>query len=322
MRKFNTACLAAKRLYIGLTIVGSFFVVSPVFAKICEIREVGRLRSVAFPSGKKVALAGHAHGLTEEVMNLARLADDTKNSNEVYLLNAAQTLVSLKGTLEQYQEDVTAIKELIRSNDLNFIALEYGDQIMRLMTEYARVFLPMTRENLKTRGLKEAQFIDDAFLVFAGPALYLTHKEPELMKNVKVIAVEDDELMQRSLDMQSDGGARLQNFFANADVTDQIKTSVSQLWARTILEYDLHRFLEDDWVFGELKSKVPASLVEAAKDPIISALAAAELLRKRDAQSSKKILEQEGSGILLIGSAHSRSMSNILRNACLGQSKK
>lgn len=319
MRKYISVYLAAEVLYMVLTIVGSFLVVSPAFAQDCEMEQVGRLRAVAFPSGEKISLVGHSHGLTAEVMDLARLADDQKNSNDVYLLNGAQSLASLKGTLKQYREDVDAIRQLIRQGDLNYIALEYGDQIMRLMTEYARVFLPMTRENLKARGLTEGQFVDDAFLVFAGPALYLKHKESELMKNIRIVGIEDDDLMQRSLDAQSEGGTRLQSFLSKGNISEQTKNAVSNLWARAILEYDLHQFLVDEWIFNELKSQVSASLFEGAKNPIISALAAAELLRKRDAQSSQKILKLEGSGVLLIGSAHSRSLSNIFRNTCLSQ---
>ncbi len=156
-----------------------------------------------------------------------------------------------------------------------------------MRTEFSRLsYHTVARENLKARDLKEAQFIDDAFLVFAGPTLYLTQKEQQLMKNIKIVLAEDDDLMERSLDAQSDGASRLQSFFAKADVTEDTINFVSKLWVRVILEYDLHRYLEDDWVFNELKSKVPGALFDAAKDPILSALAAAELLRKRDAQDS------------------------------------
>lgn len=321
MQKLILRYLDVHNLYVGLTIVGTLAVASPSYAQVCEIQEAGHLRTVNYPSGKALSVEGHSHGITAEVMSLARLADDSKNNNEIYLLNAIQTVAALKETLEQYRENVATIKSLIEAGKLNFIALEYGDQIMEVMTKYSQIFLPMTRENLGTRGLKESQMIDDAFLIFAGPALYLMQKEPELMKNIKVVAVEDDELMQQSLDMESDGGSRLRLFAKKPGVTKEIGSVVNNLWARVILEYDLHRYLEDDWVFDELKSKVPVSLVEAAKAPIISALAAAQLLRRRDSKSSQKVLVQEGSGILLIGAAHARSMSNIFRNACLNSGK-
>lgn len=322
MRMFILRFLGVNNLYMRLTIVGTIFWASPGITKTCEIMDSGFFQSITYPSGKTLSVIGHTHGITADVMNLARLADDSKNSNEVYLMDAIQTVASLKNTLKQYREEVAVLKSLIQTGSLNFIALEYGDQTMQLMAKNSQMFLPMTQENLKVRGLTESQLIDDAFLIFAGPTLYLTQKEPELMKNVKVLAIEDDELMQRSLDMQSDAEARFNSFSKKPGVTDQIKATVSGMLTRAILEYDLHHFLQDDWIFDQLKSKISTSLFEAAQDPIVSALVVANLLRQRDIKSSPKILAQDGTGILLIGSAHFRSMANIFKNDCLIQSAK
>ncbi len=325
MRRFILASLTVKKLYISMMIVGSFFVISPVFAQVCAVTKAGRLQSVTFTSGKKITVIGHEHGQTSEVMNLESLAGDTKNSNAVYLTNASRSLIALHTTLQHYREDVAAIKELVRSGDLNYVAVEWGDEIAEIMKSRSRWFLPMARENLKARGfpagLPAETLLDDAFLIYATPALYLTHKEPEVLKNVKIVSVENENLMERSLKAIAERDARLQSFFAKTNVTDEIKGSVKQLSSRAIMEYDLHRFLEDDWVFDLLKSEVPLSLVESAKDVIRPALEAAELLRQRDALASQKILTQRGSGVLLIGSAHSRSMAEILRKTCLSEVK-
>lgn len=85
---------------------------------------------------------------------------------------------------------------------------------MALMKRSSEVFLPMSRENSRNRGLKEAAWLDDAFLIFVGPAQYLAQTAPGSMKSIRIFAVEDDALMQKSLNAIGASDAKLQAFIA------------------------------------------------------------------------------------------------------------
>lgn len=288
----------------------------------CEVARDDNKATISFSADRKFTIVGQSHGITIEVMSLARIADDTSTPNDQFIQNAKAMLANFDVTLNQYKESVRYLRQAINEGDIDYIALEYGDQIMEMMTYQSKLFLPMAKENFKNRGLEDNQIIDDAYLVFAGPAHYLVNTSPDLMKSVRIVGVEDDSLMQESLDMMTDGEARLDNFFSKIPGKKAVRDYVEAAYVRTIMEYDQHENFKDDWLFQPLSENVPQDLIQAAKDPLYSALVAANLLRKRDAKSSKKLLQQNGSGVLFIGSAHLNSLSKILQNECLNTTTK
>ncbi len=297
--------------------ITSLMVTFTALAEICATEKSDNRGSVKFrDSGRTLTVIGHEHGITLEVMSMGRLADDVSSTNEEYLVKALMRLKSFEETLKQYRAEVAELRALIQAKKIDFIALEYGDEIMQAMTMQTRIYLPMTRANLENRGLKPSSIVDDSFLIFAGPAQYLQQTDPELMKNVRIVGVEDDDLMQKGLDLMTDAEDRLQTLAAAVGKNSDIYKFTERAYGRAVLEYDLHKFLEDEWITREVDQKVPASLRSKVMDPIISGFAAAEILRKRDAQSSAKLLAQEGSGVLIIGSAHVRSLTNLIQSAC------
>lgn len=288
---------------------------------VCAVTTNGRLHAVTYSTERILSVSGHSHGVTSEVLALARVADDIKTDNETYRQNSAQSLAALQETLVQYRQDVAAIKQQIREGRLKYIALEYGPKIMTYMQENARLFLPYLRRNLKLRGLKEASWMDDAHLIFAGPALYLRNVEPELMKEIKLVAVEDDELMQNSLDEIKKGEEHLGQLKRRTDVTGVSLKEAASLWEEIIENYDIRRYDISAPAIAVLKSKFPAASASDFDGALKAAMAAADVLRERDTRASKKFLAETGSGILLIGSSHLRAMSKIIQDDCLKQKK-
>lgn len=104
-----------KAIRLSLTIFVFILAFSTAFAEMCEVREQGVTQAADFPANKSVSIFGHTHGVTAEVMALARLADDTESSNEAYLLGAVLNLKYFEETLRQYRAEV----EILRKNILN-----------------------------------------------------------------------------------------------------------------------------------------------------------------------------------------------------------
>lgn len=297
------------------------FFVDAAHASACRLQTSSPSQSIiGFPSGREVAVYGHAHGMTEEVLDLRRLAEDKLSSNEQYLENAKNKLKSLSATLTDYRIEVAHLHALAKASKLNFIGLEYGPKIMNSIDQFSKDFMPMARANFKMRGISNEALLDDTFLVLVGPAHYLTQTEPKLMKDVSLAGVEDEDLMQRSLNSQLEGRQKLYEYFLvvlNVGEREELRQIVKNAYHKAVREYDRHRFLEDDWIMAEIENKVPDFLLPKAKAVLNSALATAELLRQRDKLSFPKLMSLNGSGVLLIGFMHQRSISTMLELACL-----
>ena len=108
-------------------------------------------------------------------------------------------MAELQTTLNEFRDDSKFLSQQVDSGKISFIALEYGPEIMKLMSQYSAKFRPMALGNFSRRGIDDPQLRDDAFLVFAGPAHYLLHTQPGKMKTIELSPIEDDQLMQKSL---------------------------------------------------------------------------------------------------------------------------
>lgn len=287
---------------------------------LCEVQSKNRFHQMPFPSGKSLSVIGHIHGLTSDVLNLSVLATDSTSSNEVYLQKAELLLKPLKTTLQNFREDLQVLKKLLVKKQVNFIALEYSEEIKNLMLTNAIQFLNLTKKNLADRGIKKPSLLDDAFLIFAGPTYYLLIKEVALFRkpDVKIIAAEDGPLMQKSLDLYAQAESHLYDFFSSKKTTQPMKDLMLEIKHQLIFNYqDV-----DESTEKQILNLIPSQITDHQLQT--SALAAtgilietAQVMRQRDGISTSKILSAEGSGILLIGKAHINSILRLFYQHCL-----
>lgn len=293
----------------------TFALFVPVYsqARVCEPQVRPQGVAIQFKNGQQILIIGHNHGITENVMKLGRLATDTTSANDVLLAESKKRIKDLDLTLKFYREEVDFLTKQISAGRIQFIALEYGPEIMQMMTREAGAFLPMTKANLANRKMAETKLVDDSYLVFAGPTLYLVNTRPALMKNIRLAPIEDDFLMQRSLDYLSHTASSITAF---TNKYPHLENVILDLFTVIQSNYDLHQYQQDEWLDRLIQKAIPQPFANEAKVALEPALEAAELFRQRDQQSSFKLLAQPGSGVLLIGSSHVRSLANLFSADC------
>jgi hypothetical protein len=287
---------------------------------LCEVQSKNRFHLMVFPAGRTLSVIGHIHGLTSDVLNLGDLATDTTSSNEVYLQKAQQLLQPLKTTLQNFREDLQVLKKLLTKKQLQFIALEYSEEIKTLILTNAIQFSKLAKKNLQDRKLAEQALIDDAFLIYAGPTFYLLIKEPALLKsaNVKIIAVEDGPLMQKSLEQYAQAEGHLVEFFSNKKTTPSLKQFMLDVNHQLIFNYqDIDESIEKQILKLVSEQILDPQLQASALAATRTLIETAQVMRQRDGISTSKIVASPGSGLLLIGKAHTNSILRNFYQQCL-----
>lgn len=160
----------------------------------------GRSFSMVMRDGREITVIGQNHGDSRQVVQLARIAEDTTTPNDTFLKKSESDVRSLQDTLTGFREEAAFLRNRAQAGKLDFVALEWGPVLASLMSERLPVVLEISKQNFANRGLKSSRIRDDAFLVLAAPAKYLELTEPTILCGTKIIGIENDERMSESVE--------------------------------------------------------------------------------------------------------------------------
>lgn len=286
-----------------------------------------RRLEVRFPGGRQITIVGHRHGETKKVLALSQLATDHESSNPELLAAVRRSLSDLgvRLALQDFREEVPFIRSEILAKRIDFIAVENGKELFDLLDRESKFFKPMALSNLGRRGLAAPRLVDDAFLVYSGPTRYLRKIDPDLMKTVTVLPIEDDALMEQSLDSLGRVEVthdKISNALAKdhpfREVLDKI---YSNSFGKPVRNepgnyYKILRQASEQEIRDYLLSASPQSVREDIAVYVSELRKAMMELDLRDTKKVENLMKAKGSGVYFVGTAHLKSLAVKLAEAC------
>lgn len=314
--------LGACQAFLVILLLFSFQ--APAANEICRIEPVGgqlgeRANRVLFPDGRRITVIGHAHGETKDILKLEGLFADTTSSNEDFLAVRKKDLQEVDLTLKHFRAEVDFLLSEVHAKAVNFVALEAGNKVLEYFSDGTTRLFVFGQKNLEKRKLNEPQVFRDSILAYGGPGRYVKLFYPETRDKYEIVGVEDDEVMQASLDAIDEAASQLGILYQRLPAGHPFRVTASNMVDNAKYNYQaVLKFSEDAVIREFLDISPPEARIQMPKF-IRTLYKLARLMRERDEKTRIKLLNQKGSGIYFVGFAHLQSQSELLRDACLRQ---
>lgn len=297
----------------------------PVFAEapICGISRVtsgpvsGRAGTVAFPDGRKFTVVGHAHGVTKSILDLQMLVNDVESSNDRFLNELKRRLQVVSETVEHFKADRQYLLSRLEANDVQFVALEAGEAMLKTTNERTGIMWGGGKENLDRRKLNQNAILHETILAYGGAGRYVKIMHPEYREAYKLVGVENDNLMQESLDSVDEAADQLNILYDRLPRNHPFRETLFGLLASG--RYHEMLGYPEGHIIAELRQMAPPEVRVQIPGFVRALLKKARLLRERDRQTTPKLLANKGSTIYFVGFAHLDSQLQLLEEACRRQ---
>jgi hypothetical protein len=277
----------------------------------------GRQLTIEFPSGRKITLVGHIHGNVERTARVIPAISNQGLSNEEYVENLNQILTDDKPALKHYQEDVEFLKESLSKKEYSFVALESGPGETKLFEALAKDLNERSISEFNRRKIQSGSLRRNSILLVSTPVFYQKQFEPGLYKNVEILGAEDADLLSKSYEEMVALTDAEKKLTSKAPETKEDILEVSRWLQNEYFELD---DVPDKEVIDSITKNAPQNLKQDVAKYVESGLKAYRTIRKRDKYISNQLLSKDGSGLLLIGQAHLRSIGVLILQECERQS--
>jgi hypothetical protein len=228
-------------------------------------------------------------------------------------------LKAVNSTIEHFKEDNQYLLSRLESNDVQFVALEAGDELLKTINERTFIMWVDGKQNLDRRGLDQPELFQNALLAYGGAARYVKIMHPEYRETYKFVGAEDDRLMQESLDSIDQSVNQLNILLDRLPKIHPFRQVLNDLFVKAVYNYQEMLKYPDDQIISGAQNIAPPELRIQVPVYMRAILKTVRLLRERDQQTTSKLLAHEGSTIYFVGLAHLGSQLQLLGDACRQQ---
>ncbi len=271
---------------------------------------------VNFPDGHNITIVGHFHGETSKTSKLGLLATDRDSSNEYLLGSARKRLDEQKAVLKDFREEVSYIVEESKKGSIKFIALENGTRTFSSLNKISKVFEVMALANFNRRGISDLQLLNDAFLVFIGPTRFIKMRSPQTLRAIRIIPIEDDHLMKKSLNSIDEFLETMENFKKSLPAGHSLHKTIEHLADSGFYSYHETLKTPSDQLISSALAATPVEFREKMEVLVKKLIRVMNELNQRDLAKSQKLIQQATSGVYFVGLSHLRSLASKLAEAC------
>lgn len=309
---FIDSCLTAVFLLF-------FALNSTAFSETCQILNTDnkRRKEIHFNDGRTIEVIGHNHGETAQVAYLHfNTTKNTYSDNSVYLQQIYDDLKPLKEATQHAEEDLKYLREKAPTKTIQFIAIENGAINFSFFKKNSMQFLDEIKQQHASRKLPESQIteklFENAFLTFTGAARYLKISDPQLMADIDIIGADDDNLVPKNLSALTSAYLDLIQLKELYPENSKLSYVLSNMQKNPTYLFD-QEFKD---IKATLYSTVPKQHHKLLKQFFNSVADMTRIQKQRDQNMVQNIINENSSGILIVGLAHLKPITEILKQRC------
>lgn len=304
----------------------------PIFAfgaQFCEIRkatsdEIGqRSIGIKFPDGREIIVVGHNHGERENVIKLSLLAKKSQGelSDKDFVKELDSILEGSEKSVVQAKQDIQFLRSVLTKNpNIKFVVNEATQQEADENLEYFSNLKNNMYFQVWGRSLRRSQRYQDAIMGVTGAESYLKITEPHLFKDRKFLGLEDKAISgdyERSSEKFNEARDKLK---LQAQHDPEFLKKISETYDVLMALYPKYDpKIHDRLLLDGVVKNTPEKYKEASLDWMKAGIVEMQALKKRDRVTVDGLLNQNSSGVLLIGLWHLQSIARELQRHCKSQ---
>ncbi|MEN8178822.1 MAG: hypothetical protein ABFS39_09390 [Pseudomonadota bacterium] len=289
-----------------------------------------RSNIMQFSDGRSVTLIGHDHGDRAELRRFSKwlLNPDPELSTDDWKAHVEAFLMGNEKTARQAKDDLGFLRATLwNAKDPIFLAVEAQDDNVAGRIQNAMKVRSALFNEFVVRELDNPGFMRNVELVYMGATLYSNLYDAELMNTYDLVGMEghpDGSRLQKvGKKAMRVAQARLSQLKNKPDydevavkkavqfVVDEMNEAYADV--AMILVYD-HKTIRDQ-IMGRYPSLDP-QVRGTILNYLFGYLDYLRGMKKRDIFFSRKLANQERSGIFLVGEEHLASLTNLLQVQC------
>ncbi len=166
----------------------------------------------------------------------------------------------VKETTEDAKADVKYLLERLKAKEVQFVAVEAGDFVLREFNKSTAVMWIEGKNNLTKRKIEDNEIFENTVLSFAGAARFVKLQYPEHRESFKIIPAENDDLMQTSLDAISEAVTQLQIIGNRIPKDHPYQQNLTNIIWEALEKYPELIKYTDDQIISALKANAPEAL--------------------------------------------------------------
>ncbi len=289
-----------------------------------------RARIVHFPGDRSIILLGHEHGDRNVLKRFAHWAQDRDDelSNDEWREHVQEFIKKNDKTLAHVKQDLGFLRaSLWETQEPIFVAIEsQDDDVAEHAVRAMRVRSALSQAFWK-RGLEDAMLLRDAELIYMGGALYSYLYDNELKGKYELVGMEGREnaalLQKRGKKTMHIAETRLTAIKAKQEfdedivkkamalVVDEMNEAYDDIAMILVYDHETIRTRFEDR-YRNLDPKVRGAVLSY----LYGYLDYLRGMKKRDVFFSRKLANQERSGVFFVGEEHLVSLAKLLRLQC------
>lgn len=281
-----------------------------------------RIAKLIKADGSEVTFIGERHQDFEEAQGAYSFVTNSDETLEEFTNTITNGLAGKnveKVVIGHLRQNIAYMKKRFRSGDVKFLGIEGPHEVISTDISYYEEVTAELLKSFEKKGFKNQSMIDDILSIVMDGYWVVMKSEPEIMKNVEVVGIDNF----RSSDEYKDLDPQI--FALGEKVTDVIDEKASSedavklknlaevIFKKSFLNFDTDLTEKD---IQESLSLFPDYVAPSLRDLLELIAEERKINRKRDEYMANDILMQEGNGIVILGRAHLETLELQFKRLC------